>query len=500
MEFLLHNDPTLGYTGASTPSFLGMMRDSLKSASGSGVQTPSRFLEEEGTGFKFTPSILTSYAIGDFNPFDDSFRAQIEEAVNNLNSSLSNGSTAVTTAATLVATNVASMVMNQHQQPQSSGVSPLPPAPEPTFALPAQIPAKHKSPQQHLQQPYMNPAPYGGNMSGMLHGDMPHNVPAGPMGNMMANSMMMLPPGAEPHAYPPNVPADGMRYQMPYPMHDPSQPATMNPATINPTSINPTSINPTSLNPTSLNPTSLNPSLKSGLNKRFSPYPFDERRDSMLSATSTEAGVASGALGGDKKKRGGAKKRSPRKRNDTATTTASEQSSPDIIKNEGSPTLSANDRTITPPDENDMAAESATGRNSRRRSSNAPLTPSRLRFLEKNRIAASKCRAKKKAWQQELEAKAANMESLNRELNGVVSSLKEEMLGLKSMLLLHQGCGCNVIQTYIQRSAQFTQQLTAPQAPPFVDPTHLASSDMSVSCPGMVGVPQPMAPGHAMMV
>ncbi|KAI8919259.1 hypothetical protein DFJ77DRAFT_269226 [Powellomyces hirtus] len=83
----------------------------------------------------------------------------------------------------------------------------------------------------------------------------------------------------------------------------------------------------------------------------------------------------------------------------------------------------------------------------------------RKRFLERNRVAASKCRMKKKQWLQDLETKSSEIGQSNRQLQAIVTQLKEEVMLLKSQLLLHRNCTCNVIQQYISTSPQFSQQI-----------------------------------------
>jgi len=83
----------------------------------------------------------------------------------------------------------------------------------------------------------------------------------------------------------------------------------------------------------------------------------------------------------------------------------------------------------------------------------------RRRILERNRLAASKCRQKKKMWMQELEVKSAAMTAENRQIQNLVEKLKEEVIMLKNQLLLHNNCDCNVIQRYIATSNQFSESL-----------------------------------------
>jgi len=85
---------------------------------------------------------------------------------------------------------------------------------------------------------------------------------------------------------------------------------------------------------------------------------------------------------------------------------------------------------------------------------NDPEGARRSKFLERNRIAASKCRQKKKEWTQNLETKAREMQRHNNELRLVRDSCKEEILFLKGEMLRHTTCGCSTIQEYLQRGAE----------------------------------------------
>jgi len=83
----------------------------------------------------------------------------------------------------------------------------------------------------------------------------------------------------------------------------------------------------------------------------------------------------------------------------------------------------------------------------------------RRRFLERNRMAASKCRQKKKKWMQELELREEEVDRRNKALHALVSELREEVLILKNQLLSHHNCNCNVIQQYVQTSGHFNMPL-----------------------------------------
>lgn len=71
----------------------------------------------------------------------------------------------------------------------------------------------------------------------------------------------------------------------------------------------------------------------------------------------------------------------------------------------------------------------------------------RQRFLERNRAAASRCRAKKKIWVDNLEKKAKELETMNQTLQQEVLMLRSEVQQLKSILIAHKDCPLIVHQT-----------------------------------------------------
>ena len=64
----------------------------------------------------------------------------------------------------------------------------------------------------------------------------------------------------------------------------------------------------------------------------------------------------------------------------------------------------------------------------------------RQKFLERNRAAASRCRAKKKQWVDNLEKKAKDIEGVNSSLHQEVLMLRSEVQQLKSILIAHKDC------------------------------------------------------------
>ncbi|KAK6339247.1 hypothetical protein TWF718_008670 [Orbilia javanica] len=64
----------------------------------------------------------------------------------------------------------------------------------------------------------------------------------------------------------------------------------------------------------------------------------------------------------------------------------------------------------------------------------------RKNFLERNRVAALKCRQRKKQWLANLQAKVEYYGAENDALNAQVTTLREEVLALKTLLLAHKDC------------------------------------------------------------
>ncbi|KAL9603026.1 MAG: hypothetical protein Q9219_001390 [cf. Caloplaca sp. 3 TL-2023] len=78
----------------------------------------------------------------------------------------------------------------------------------------------------------------------------------------------------------------------------------------------------------------------------------------------------------------------------------------------------------------------------------------RSKFLERNRIAASKCRQKKKEWTQNLESRARELQKENQSLRMMLDSLRDEIIFLKGEMLKHVTCGCEQIQGWVKTSAE----------------------------------------------
>ncbi|KAM0555752.1 hypothetical protein ACHAPJ_006146 [Fusarium lateritium] len=85
-----------------------------------------------------------------------------------------------------------------------------------------------------------------------------------------------------------------------------------------------------------------------------------------------------------------------------------------------------------------------------------PKDPRRRRILERNRIAATKCRLRKRDEASALASQEQAMEDQNRYLSSCFDSLTAEIYHLKTQLLQHTDCNCVLIQKYIANEAKKT--------------------------------------------
>ncbi|CDH55452.1 hypothetical protein RO3G_05746 [Lichtheimia corymbifera JMRC:FSU:9682] len=67
----------------------------------------------------------------------------------------------------------------------------------------------------------------------------------------------------------------------------------------------------------------------------------------------------------------------------------------------------------------------------------------RKNFLERNRLAAYKCRQRKKQWMQDLQARVEFLTTDNEQLQMQTTALREQLIDLKTMLLEHKSCPVN---------------------------------------------------------
>ncbi|KAJ2975802.1 hypothetical protein NUW58_g8256 [Xylaria curta] len=103
----------------------------------------------------------------------------------------------------------------------------------------------------------------------------------------------------------------------------------------------------------------------------------------------------------------------------------------------------------------------ASTRSTRYSSSISPITPAdsggapdTRQHRERNRVAARKCREKAKKNATSLQQREKELCRQNKMLQKYVSSLRHEILDLKTEILRHSGCNSSVIQDYIERAAR----------------------------------------------
>jgi hypothetical protein len=81
------------------------------------------------------------------------------------------------------------------------------------------------------------------------------------------------------------------------------------------------------------------------------------------------------------------------------------------------------------------------------------VSSARQSHLEKNRVAAHKCRMRKKEYINGLEGRAREYSNKNKLLKENVALLREEVLELKNEVLRHAGCGFWAVEEYLTRCA-----------------------------------------------
>ncbi|KJZ69689.1 hypothetical protein HIM_10910 [Hirsutella minnesotensis 3608] len=106
----------------------------------------------------------------------------------------------------------------------------------------------------------------------------------------------------------------------------------------------------------------------------------------------------------------------------------------------------------------------------------------RNRCQERNRIAASKCREKKRAWMQDLETTKAELESQHASLQREYNGLLEEATQIKTSLMNHAGCNDRNIDLWIETEAvRFVRRANRMQC---LRLWHVLCANFSPSCAG----------------
>lgn len=96
----------------------------------------------------------------------------------------------------------------------------------------------------------------------------------------------------------------------------------------------------------------------------------------------------------------------------------------------------------------------------------------RKNFLERNRVAALKCRQRKKQWLANLQSKVELFSTENDHLTQQISQLREEVVNLKTLLLAHKDCPITQQQGL---HSSFLQQTTMESFNPQMNPYGMAA-------------------------
>jgi len=116
------------------------------------------------------------------------------------------------------------------------------------------------------------------------------------------------------------------------------------------------------------------------------------------------------------------------------------------------------DQQQQPPKPQSQQGRTAPKRKTRARKRTKPTEdveePQRNQFLERNRVAASKCRQKKKEWAHDLEDTKSMLEAQNMELHSEYDELLEQVTNMKNSLLCHATCNDPIIDGWIELEAR----------------------------------------------
>lgn len=110
------------------------------------------------------------------------------------------------------------------------------------------------------------------------------------------------------------------------------------------------------------------------------------------------------------------------------------------------------------------------------------------RYREKNRLAAAKCRAKKKENIEDIEVKHRNLSAMNSALKKQVQDLRGELTGLRTQALNHQDCNCQIARYNINQAKRVALGAEAPSPTMGFNGDGRSFSYLQ-SPPGMGGMP-----------
>lgn len=177
--------------------------------------------------------------------------------------------------------------------------------------------------------------------------------------------------------------------------------------------------------------------------------------------------------------------------------TATSATSPESNTQTGTTAVSEDEKPVAP------VKKTRASRKRKKQPSQQEQEAKRSKFLERNRIAASKCRSKKKDWTQTLEMNLKERERERMNMNLEISKLKTELLRLKQFAFDHKDCNDSNINSYMairiaggedmsrMPSGSSLQSMgydwTGMGIQSYASPNHYASPDQTGSMPGTPG-------------
>jgi hypothetical protein len=119
-----------------------------------------------------------------------------------------------------------------------------------------------------------------------------------------------------------------------------------------------------------------------------------------------------------------------------------------------------------------------------------PHQSARMTQLEKNRVAADKCRFQRKEYTSKLLVQHSNLSARNETLKANVAELREQVLRLKHEVLQHAKCGSWMIDGYITRIAGDLSESARPNDLAKISPSTFLPNEMDKAGAGSALNPQ----------
>jgi hypothetical protein len=116
------------------------------------------------------------------------------------------------------------------------------------------------------------------------------------------------------------------------------------------------------------------------------------------------------------------------------------------------------------------------------------------KYREKNKLAAARCRAKKKENIGDIEAKHRKLSAMNLSLKKQVQDLRGELTGLRTHALNHQDCNCQISRYNINQAKRVALEAEAPS--PSMGFNGIGGLSYMLSPPGLGGMGRTPSPSN----